>query len=232
MSPDLILYVSIGVFSFSLAWIVLSSLSPNKGRSSGQMGKRIDRISGRATSNSPASSASQSSRAFVKQNDQGFLSLKVIRSFFPRADLLQRRFERAGLNWSIQDGVVVWLIFGGIVATLLFMFVGLNILLSALGGATLALILLSFYIKRRTAQRAIAFVALFPTAIELIVRSVKSGLPISEAIAAIGTEIQEPVGSIFQEISGNLQIGMELTDALWAASRKLDLQEFKFLPSA
>jgi tight adherence protein B len=47
-------------------------------------------------------------------------------------------------------------------------------------------------VKRRVA----AFVALFPEAIDLMVRALRSGLPISEAIIGAGHEIGDPVGNV------------------------------------
>ncbi|MEZ5825632.1 MAG: type II secretion system F family protein [Geminicoccaceae bacterium] len=141
-------------------------------------------------------------------------AVPLLGSFFPKAEQLQKKFQRAGLSWTVKDGIVVWAIMATILTGVVLYFFGLGPILSVLCGVTGALILLSTYIKRKTQKRAVAFVALFPNAIELIVRSVKSGLPVTEAMAAIGTEIEEPVGSVFTEISNNIQIGMELSEAL------------------
>jgi tight adherence protein B len=83
-------------------------------------------------------------------------------------------------------------------------------------------------LSSRIASRARRFVTMLPDAIDLIVRGVRSGLPVAEAINAIGQEMAEPVGATFREVTGNLTLGMTMDEALWAAARKLQIQEFKF----
>jgi len=82
----------------------------------------------------------------------------------------------------------------------------------------------SHLIKRRLKK----FTHLFPEAIELIVRGLKSGLPVQESIQVVGREIEDPVGVEFREISDALKIGQTLEDAMWEASSRLDTPEFKF----
>jgi tight adherence protein B len=77
-------------------------------------------------------------------------------------------------------------------------------------------------------RRLNKFVALFPEAIDLIVRGLKSGLPISESIKVVGTEIVDPVGTEFQQISDSIKFGMSMTDALWAAASRIDMPDYRF----
>ncbi|MCB1832017.1 MAG: type II secretion system F family protein [Geminicoccaceae bacterium] len=228
MDQDLIFFIAIGVGSFSVAWIALSLVTGGGAASSGQMNKRIGRIADRANGIEQQSGGAETARAFVRDRNRGLSSIPLLGSFIPKADQLQKKFDRAGLSWTVKDGIVIWAIMAVILTGVIIYFLGLGPFLAIPSGATGSLMLLSFYIKRKTQKRVTAFVGLFPNAIELIVRSVKSGLPVTEAMAAIGTEIDEPVGSVFTEISNNIQIGMELPDALWSASAKLDIQEFKF----
>jgi len=228
LNQDLVFYIAISIGSFSLAWIALSLVTGAGGKSSGQLNKRIVRVSERSTASDPSSQNVQTAQAFVRNHTDGILALRILQSMIPRADQLQKKFQRAGLSWSVQNGITIWAILAVVISVALFVFLRLELILCLLGGMTGALILLSMYVKRRAQKRVTAFVSLFPNAIELIVRSVKSGLPVAEAMAAIGKEIQEPVGSVFTEISSNIQIGMELSEALWTASGKLDIQEFKF----
>jgi tight adherence protein B len=72
------------------------------------------------------------------------------------------------------------------------------------------------------------FTALFPDAIDLIVRGLKSGLPVTDSIAAVGREMPDPVGSEFCLVSDNVKFGQSLEDALWDTAKRLDTPEFKF----
>lgn len=72
------------------------------------------------------------------------------------------------------------------------------------------------------------FNALFPDAIDLVVRSIRAGLPVSQAIENIGTDIAAPVGPEFAAIANEMRIGVSLDDALRSALKRVDLPEMRF----
>src|SRR3546814_7214492 len=77
-------------------------------------------------------------------------------------------------------------------------------------------------------RRLNQFNALFPEAIDLIVRGLKSGLPVTESISIVGKEIKDPVGIEFRIISDSIKFGMSLTQALGTAAPRTNLTEFHF----
>jgi len=79
-------------------------------------------------------------------------------------------------------------------------------------------------VKRRQTK----FLALFPDAIDLIVRGLKSGLPASESIRVVSQEINDPVGADFREVTDLIKFGKTIPEALWAVAAKLELPEFRF----
>lgn len=72
------------------------------------------------------------------------------------------------------------------------------------------------------------FNAVFPDAIDLVVRSIRAGLPVSQALENIGTDIEAPVGPEFARISNQIRIGVSLDDALHGALKRIDLPEMRF----
>jgi tight adherence protein B len=72
------------------------------------------------------------------------------------------------------------------------------------------------------------FLHLFPDALDLIVRAVKAGLPVLEAIELTAREIDAPVGMEFERILGEIQIGVEIEDALQHAADRLRVPDFRF----
>ena len=62
-------------------------------------------------------------------------------------------------------------------------------------GLFLGMALPHLVVRRMGNRRVAAFINLFPDAIDLMVRALRSGLPISEAIVGAGQEIADPVGS-------------------------------------
>jgi len=84
------------------------------------------------------------------------------------------------------------------------------------------------FVGRMASKRLKLFTSQFPDAIDLIVRGLKSGLPVTESISAVGHEMADPVGFEFRHISDCVKFGQPLEEALWETARRLDTPEFKF----
>lgn len=72
------------------------------------------------------------------------------------------------------------------------------------------------------------FQRLFPDALDLVVRSVRAGLPVSEAIKMISAEVPNPVGAAFGEVGSTISIGVNLNDALEQLAAKVPIAELRF----
>jgi tight adherence protein B len=73
------------------------------------------------------------------------------------------------------------------------------------------------------------FLDAFPDALDLIRRAVKSGLPVNEALAVAGREIADPVGSEFRRTLDEVQIGVQMNDALKQTADRIRVADFRFL---
>ena len=98
------------------------------------------------------------------------------------------------------------------------------LLFSLAAGLALPHLIIKFMIRRRLNR----FMVQFPEAIDLMVRGIRSGLPITESIRAIGSELPDPVGLEFRRIIDSFKIGFTLDEALLAALKRLRLPEFHF----
>ena len=83
---------------------------------------------------------------------------------------------------------------------------------------------IGFMIKRRQTQ----FVAGFADAIDVIVRGVKSGLPLNECLGIIARESSEPLRSEFQELVEQQRVGVPLAEAFDRMMLRLPLAEVRF----
>lgn len=83
---------------------------------------------------------------------------------------------------------------------------------------------LNFLIKRRLDK----FIALFPDAIDIIVRGVRSGLPVGECLNIIGREMPDPVGSEIRLVTEGIKLGMTMNDAMQRMSDRVPSQELRF----
>jgi tight adherence protein B len=81
-------------------------------------------------------------------------------------------------------------------------------------------------------RHANAFLKLFPDAIDLIVRAVRAGLPVTGALDAAGRETPDPVGSEFQLIAADMRIGLDLETSLRRAAARVRLADFSFFTAS
>jgi tight adherence protein B len=84
--------------------------------------------------------------------------------------------------------------------------------------------ILGFLIKRRQNK----FLDEFPNALDVIVRSIKSGLPLNDAIRLIANEGRDPVKSEFRRVVESQQIGLSIPDACSRMTNYMPLQEVSF----
>jgi tight adherence protein B len=83
-------------------------------------------------------------------------------------------------------------------------------------------------LDRAITKQGKAFLRVFPDAIDLIVRGLRSGLPVSESLVVVSTEIPDPVGTIFKGIADTMKLGVPMEKALTETAKKLHLTEFNF----
>jgi tight adherence protein B len=68
----------------------------------------------------------------------------------------------------------------------------------------------------------------FPDALSMIVRSVRVGIPVSEAVRVVAREAPQPTASEFSIIVSEMQIGAKLDEAVKAMSERTGLPEYRF----
>ena len=84
---------------------------------------------------------------------------------------------------------------------------------------------LSKLVKRRQGK----FLAELANAVDIIVRGVKSGLPLNECLATISQESTEPLASEFREVVEQQRVGVSLSEALERLTKRMPLPEVRFL---
>ncbi len=149
-------------------------------------------------------------------------------NIIPRPAKLKERLAQTGKDWEASK-------FGGftvgvfLVAFIVMAFIArMSFVLSLMLSLLMALGLPHLYINRLINKRAKAFIGLFPDAIDLIVRGLRSGLPVTESIANVSREIDDPIGIEFAKISDDMRLGTPLEDALWKAAGRINIPDFNF----
>lgn len=147
--------------------------------------------------------------------------------FLPRPALLKKRLDMTGKTWT-PGGYLIASIAILVVATVLAKLQGLPILLSIMLGLALGLFLPHFWVGMTIKRRIVAFNKKFPDAIELLVRGLRSGLPISETLGVVASEVPGPVGVEFRNVSDKIKIGRTMDAALQETADRLGTPEFQF----
>ena len=73
-----------------------------------------------------------------------------------------------------------------------------------------------------------AFLNEFPNALDVMVRSIKSGLPLNDAMRLIASDGQEPVKTEFRRVIESQQMGMSVPDACARMHHSIPLPEANF----
>jgi len=137
------------------------------------------------------------------------------------------RLIQAGFKISISQFYIASVVFGG-VASLLALIAGMGLPVIAgiflVASAGLPRWFINFMIKRR----AKAFLNEFPNALDIMVRSIKSGLPLNDAIRLIAGDGMEPVKTEFKRIIEAQQIGLNIPEACARMINTIPLPEVNF----
>ena len=151
----------------------------------------------------------------------------VFATLIPKPALLRKRLEQTGKKITLGKYAMisVGLLVG--IAGLL-MAQGAPLLFALTFGLFVALGLPHLVIKKMIARRLAKFTSNFPDAIELMVRGLRSGLPITETLGIVATEVPGPVGIEFRAVSDKMKIGRTMEAALQDTADRMGTAEFQF----
>ena len=148
-------------------------------------------------------------------------------TLIPKPALMRKRLEMTGKDISLGKYAMVCVGVAVLVAAAV-MFRGAPILLSMLLGLFFGIGGPHFVIGKMIDRRVRKFTANFPDAIELMVRGLRSGLPITETLGVVASEIPGPVGVEFRMVADKMKIGRTMEAALQDTTDRLGTPEFQF----
>ena len=151
----------------------------------------------------------------------------IASSIIPKPALLRKRLEMTGREITLAQYLAVTV---GIVVVVMvgLMMKGMPILLGLFAGMFVGAGLPHFIIGRMIKRRVAKFNSNFPDAIELMVRGLRSGLPITETLGIVAGEITGPVGVEFRAVADKMKIGRTMEVALQDTADRLGTPEFQF----
>lgn len=187
---------------------------------------RLDRFRDRFSPN--AKSRAQDRARGILAKDKGTPLDQMLRDILPRPAELRARLNQTGREISLGNYAMASVAVAIGVFALFTIVAGVNIALALIMALLFGVGGPHMMVGRWISKRLEAFTGLFPEAIDLQVRGLRSGLPINESIKIVGREVDDPVGIEFRKIADAVRMGKTLEDALWAAAELLDTPDFKF----
>jgi tight adherence protein B len=150
----------------------------------------------------------------------------------PNFKNLGNQLEKAGKTITPKQYVLRLLLIMGLITSFLFVVVKKSLIVSVIAGLVFGIWIPLKLLKRASTKYSKAFLRLFPDAIDLIVRGLRSGLPVSESLTLVTKEIPDPVGVVFGNIANTMKLGVTLEKALQETAKKLDMTEFNFFTTS
>lgn len=140
---------------------------------------------------------------------------------------LRARLEQAGLKWTTTQ---FWILSGvlGAVGVLIPLVTGQHILLVIAAGVIGGLGMPRWYLGMARGGRQKKFTANFADALDVIVRGIKSGLPLNECLKIIAREGGSPVKEEFQILVEGIAVGVDADEGLRRMLRRMPTSELSF----
>jgi tight adherence protein B len=202
-----------------LVYVAVAGPSASKAQT-----RRLESVRERYSKSTEVAAQAQLKRILANRNTK---MDGLAQRFIPNPALLASRISRTGKSWTLSQYVMASAGLAVATAVLLLLkgmppmfaiFVGL------FAGTALPHFAVSHLIKRRINQ----FNLRFPEAIELMVRGLRSGLPISETMGIVAAEIQGPISVEFQNVADKMKIGRTMEVALQECADRIGTPEVQF----
>lgn len=205
-----------------VAWVFVGPYVTGEKRA----GKRIRNV---ATKNAPTRATRERAADVDKRRKQlaNTLSDLEAKQRAVKRPPLRIRLTQAGLKWTPRT---YWII--SAVTGVVLVFVGIAVrvpfyvlpLLAFAGGLGLP----AWFVKFMKARRQRKFIDEFATAVDVIVRGIKAGLPVNDCFRIISREAQEPVRSEFKRIIETQALGVTIPEAVAKLYERMPLPEANF----
>lgn len=154
---------------------------------------------------------------------------RLLWRWFPNASTVRKKLQTSGTTMTLGDFAFMSLALSMAMAFLLYLVLDLAPGIALGGSLAIGIGLPNVWLGWKARKRAQQFNLLFPEAVDLIVRALRAGLPVQEAIGNVARDIKDPVGGIFRRVQQEVQLGVPIESALWRVAKTVQTEEFNFL---
>jgi len=212
--------ILLGLSMAAVLVLLVLGLSGPSARRAGD--RRLGAVKLRHSDNATAKVEAQMKKALASRKPRFNANANV-----SQLQMLERRLAMTGKPWTLRQFFMAVFGIGLVVGIALFARTE-QLLLSLLVGIAIGFgiphFTVGFFMKRRVTK----FTSSFPDAIELLVRGLRSGLPVTETLQVVAKEVPGPVGEEFKMVTERIKIGRTMDDALQESAVRLNTAEFNF----
>ena len=208
-----------------IAYIVVGNLLlKNAGDHTRNALKRLSEGSG-AMQDFGTTSILKQTRSVSSPVGQALLLIPGFRSTYE----LLLKSGNANSAGGVFSYVAVCLVFTGLMT-----YVGYKIMGKPLPAVLLVSVLVAYFLPRQfflkgaIRKRNAKFINQFPDALDMIVRSVKSGYPLNTALKMLADNTEAPVSTEFKQLADEIAYGRTLNEALVRLSERVDEPDIHF----
>ena len=219
MNLSMILIIAAAVVALSMLAFAFAGPSAGKAKN-----RRLASVRDRHAASTEAVVAAQMRKTIQSVGGQTGTNLS---NLIPRRELMEKRLRRTGKNWHITQ-YMFWCMGLFVAVTGGLLVLRTPFLLAAMVGLMAGIGLPHMYVGRLITKRVAAFNTRFPDAIDLLVRGLKSGLPVTETFQVVSQELPGPVGEEFKGVIERIRIGNTMEAALQESAEILGTAEFQF----
>jgi tight adherence protein B len=213
LAAGLILTLGLGYFAFN-----------GPSTSKAQL-RRLESVRERHSKSNEIAAQAQLKRILQNRNQTKIDGLA--QRLLPNPALLRRRLHQTGRSWSLGHFAIANLAICVVITTLVAMR-GLPILFALLLGLAAGIGFPHWLVGKMIKRRIAKFNARFPDALELMVRGLRSGLPITETMGVVADELPGPIGDEFRAVTDKMKIGRTMEVALQESADRVGTAEMQF----
>ena len=225
MNLGILLFLVAGAVFISIVAVTFSLILPQiKARAN--LRQRISVASGNvsAAEVTRGIGGDSSRRRDIQSRLRQLEDAKIKKSF---AVKLRETLRQAGLRLTLRNYFLLCTAFS-VVAAILYKMTGYHLVGIVPVSITVGFGLPRYVLFYLTKRRVNKFTKEFANAVDIIVRGIKSGLPVSECLKIIATESPEPVAGLFLEIVESQNLGLTLEVSLERAQEQIKTPELQF----
>lgn len=210
-----------GLVAIFLILVTFAFTGPSAGKGGA---RRLASIRERHSDSTSVMLEARMRRAISTKQDEKH---KLLVSLIPNPENLAKRIRMTGKKWTLSQFMASCAGIFLLIAAFL-MLRGFSAFFSLFVGLAAGFGLPQMVINSLINKRIMKFNSKFPDALELLVRGLRSGLPITETLGVVSTEVPGPVGEEFRLITERIKIGRTMEQALQETADRLDTAEFQF----